>query len=41
MIKTGDQQADLSLRRYDTPEDCKNYALKRLEARTPEVIVNH
>jgi hypothetical protein len=36
----GHVEADLSLRKYDTLEDGKNFALKRPEARTPEVIAD-
>jgi len=34
-------EAYLSLQRYETPEDCKSYALKRPEARTLEVNLGY
>jgi hypothetical protein len=34
-------EADLSLQRHNTLEDCKCYALKRPEAQTREVNLGH
>jgi len=34
-------EENLTLRRYDTPEDCKRYALKRPESQTLEVNLSH